>query len=356
VGERTPRDLLETLELLPDATIVLERDGTLVATNDRATALLGLGPAHHGEPIGDVLVLLTDEGSHCPLPPAPPRLGDRTPERRVGALVRGQTRPVVWTARLTDEHWVLSFRSAARRLAQERSQAGVLATVAHDIRSPLTSVKGFTRTLLGRWDRFSDDQKRALLETIDADADRVAHLLLVLLEVSRIDAGRLTLRTAPVDVVALVTGAVERASTGPSAGERAIELDVADVTPDVLGDAARLELVFANLLDNALRHGGGTVRVTVTASAATDRAAASEVARVAVTVSDEGEGVPDDLTDRVFDRFGRGRGSRKAGTGLGLYLSRGLVRAHGGDIELVQTPGAGASFRVTLPVAPRTSS
>jgi signal transduction histidine kinase len=109
-------------------------------------------------------------------------------------------------------------------------------------------------------------------------------------------------------------------------------------------DQDKFDQVVANLLDNAVRHGAGTVRVTLTAEPEHAGAAA---AGVTVTVSDEGPGIPDELVDRVFTRFWRG--SRRGGTGLGLYIVKGLVEAHGGTITLTRSPGGGAQFRFTLP-------
>ena len=94
--------------------------------------------------------------------------------------------------------------------ATERSRAELISTVAHELRSPLTSVKGFTATLLAKWDRFTDDQKRLMLETVDADADRVTRLITELLDISRIDSGRLEVRRQPVDIAAAVRPARRR--------------------------------------------------------------------------------------------------------------------------------------------------
>ncbi len=128
----------------------------------------------------------------------PPTVGDRLAER----VLRVGRRPTVPPGRHrrdagSDGQLVLTARSAGRREQLDAVRGDVVATVSHEIRSPLTSVKGFTRTLLARWDRFSDEQKRAMLETIDADADRVTRLLKELLDVSRIDAGRVAAAPQP---------------------------------------------------------------------------------------------------------------------------------------------------------------
>ncbi|GAA4963218.1 hypothetical protein GCM10023238_33250 [Streptomyces heliomycini] len=95
---------------------------------------------------------------------------------------------------------VVTLRDTEARRRTERSHAELIATVAHELRSPLTSVKGFTATLLAKWERFTDDQKRLMLETVDADADRVTRLIAELLDISRIDSGRLEVRRQPVDI------------------------------------------------------------------------------------------------------------------------------------------------------------
>ncbi|RST23375.1 PAS domain-containing sensor histidine kinase, partial [Streptomyces sp. WAC04770] len=120
-------------------------------------------------------------------------------------------REVLVSARYVREHptgpvrrVVVSLRGTEARRRTERSHAELIATVAHELRSPLTSVKGFTATLLAKWERFTDDQKRLMLETVDADAGRVTRLIAELLDISRIDSGRLELRRQPVDIAAAV--------------------------------------------------------------------------------------------------------------------------------------------------------
>jgi signal transduction histidine kinase len=234
---------------------------------------------------------------------------------------------------------VVAFRDTASRERLERGRAELISTVAHELRSPLTSVKGFTATLLAKWDKFTDDQKIVMLQTVNADADRVTRLLTDLLDVSRIDAGRLELRRQVVDVV----GAVRRVfASHVAAGEpeERFQLVTDGELPEMWCDPDKVDQVLHNLIENALKYGAGTVTVRVDGSAS----------GAVVTVTDQGSGIPDDMLPRVFNKFWRrGDGGRRSGTGLGLYIVKGLVEAHGGDITAGLAPSGGAQFRFSLP-------
>jgi signal transduction histidine kinase len=204
--------------------------------------------------------------------------------------------------------------------------------------SRTSCVKGFTATLLAKWDRFNDDQKKLMLQTVNSDADRVTRLISELLDVSRIEAGRLELRKQVVDIPAVVQRDFDaRIAAGESADR--FSLEVSDGLPEMWVDPDKLAQVVGNLVENALRHGEGTVRVTVGPSAD---------AGAEVTVSDEGVGIPTEALGRVFTKFWRG-GAGRAGTGLGLYIAKGIVDAHGGTIEAGRAPAGGARLRVALP-------
>ncbi|MFJ7295626.1 sensor histidine kinase [Streptomyces collinus] len=243
---------------------------------------------------------------------------------------------------------VVTLRDTEARRRTERSHAELIATVAHELRSPLTSVKGFTATLLAKWERFTDDQKRLMLETVDADADRVTRLIAELLDISRIDSGRLEVRRQPVDIGAAVGRHIQAYVAAGQPADRFL-LRVQQPLPDLWADPDKIDQVLSNLLENAVRHGEGTVTIDVTATASLREGEHAENAATSVTVSDEGPGIPEESMNRVFTRFWRG--SKRGGTGLGLYIVKGIVEAHGGTITVGRAPGAGAEFRFTLPVA-----
>ncbi len=235
---------------------------------------------------------------------------------------------------------VLGLRDAEGRRRAEAESAALLTSVAHELRSPLTGVKGFSSTLLRNWDRFTDDQKRLMLETIEADADRVTRLITELLDTSRIGAGRLTVHPQPVAPLPRLEAQVER-RVAAGADREQFELVVEDGVRAVWADPDRLEQVLTNLVDNALRHGRGRVRLEVRRSTWDGPAA------VDVMVSDDGDGIAPQHRELVFSRFWQA--GAKHGTGLGLYLVRGLVEAHGGEVVVEGAASGGACLRATFP-------
>jgi len=241
----------------------------------------------------------------------------------------------------------LTLRSSEQRDRLERSRADLVSTVAHELRSPLTSVKGFTATLLAKWPRFTDDQKRVMLETVNADADRVTRLITELLDVSRIEAGRIEIHRQLVDIPAqarkLIAG---RVCAGDP--EDKFRLEVARDLPETWLDADKIDQILANLIENAIRHGAGTVTIVVERAQTVGGGPG-----VAVSVRDQGPGIDPEAASRVFRQFWRAK--RRGGAGLGLFIVKGLVEAHGGTITVQQAPGGGADFRFILPAgAPET--
>ena len=333
------------LDLLPEAVLVLDAGLALVHANDRAEALLGLPEDAIGLSLDKLVDIRDDSGAPMAedwLPPGRPQA--RVAERvlRV-ALPDGRIRPVAVSGRFVDDGLVLTFRSAGRRERVDAARSDLVATVSHEIRSPLTSVKGFTSTMLRKWDRFSDEQKRTMLETINHDADRVTRLLKELLAVSRIDAGRVQMHREMVDVVAIVEGLVERVRHREEGLGRDLVVRVDGAPPRMFVDPDKIEQVFSNLLENALTYAPDSqVRVELWL----------ETDALHAVVADDGPGISPDQTRRIFEKFGRGRDQRRSGTGLGLYITRGLVNAHGGRVWCDDSGGSGATFHVLLPISP----
>ena len=332
---------------LPDGLVVADERGQVVVFNRAAARLTGI-PASQviGRDLRSALPLCDGEG-RCWWQQSRPYDGlstrTRHPERSLYlptgtellvtvGYVRGQRGAV--------RRLAITLRGAAQRARLERRRADLVSTVAHELRSPLTSVKGFTATLLEKWPRFTDDQKKSMLETVNADADRVTRLITELLDVSRIEAGRIQLHRELVDIAErahrIVSG---RVAAGEPASRFSVE--VADRPPETWLDGDKIDQILANLIENAVRHGAGTVTTVI------EPAQLHGGPGVAVKVRDQGPGVAPDCAPRVFRQFWRAK--RRGGAGLGLFIVKGLVEAHGGAITVAQAPGGGAEFRFTLP-------
>ncbi|MGH8909661.1 MAG: ATP-binding protein [Egibacteraceae bacterium] len=341
---------LSALDLLPDPTLVVGRDGCIVYANGLAGRLLGV-PAEClvGCWAPRALPLVDEAGTDWwtgvdPLA-VDPRLLPRIPERDLLVQVSGgRQRPVTLTAaRVAGEdgrtaQLVLSLRRAERRQRLDATRSELVSTVSHELRSPLTSVKGFTKTLLAKWDRFTDDQKRQMLATVNEDADRVTRLLGELLDVSRIDAGRLQLRRRMVDVPGIVGRVTDRMAACVDHPER-LHVDFNGSVPQLYADPDKVEQIFTNLIENAMKYGEGQVSISATVHAEA----------VQFTVADEGAGIPPSHLAHIFTRFFRRPSERRTGTGLGLCITKGLVEAHGGRIWAQSEQGCGSRFHFTLP-------
>lgn len=338
---------------LPDGLLVADSRGRVIVFNRAAARLTGIGEqAALGRDFRDVLPLRDHDG-HDWWKYTDPYGGLRTRTRGTERFLHlpGGRELLVTAAYVRDAkpgrdvvRLVVSLRDASHRGRQERSRADLVSTVAHELRSPLTSVKGFTATLLTKWGRFTDDQKRVMLETVNADADRVTRLITELLDVSRIESGRLEIRRQVVDVVAVVRKVIAGRVAAGEAEDR-FRFRVRDGLPEMWLDPDKVEQILGNLVENAVRHGGGTVTIVV--EPVEGRVGDAQMYGAAVSVCDEGEGIPPEAVSRVFRQFWRGK--RRSGTGLGLFVVKGLVEAHGGTITVGRAPGGGAEFRFILP-------
>jgi signal transduction histidine kinase len=348
---------------LPDGLAVADEAGRLVVFNRAAVRLTGIAPEQAiGKYVYDVLPFRDHDDRDwwmCVDPYHGLATRTRHPECSLfladgpvgypGTTAKGDTELLVSVGYVRDDRsgpvrrLVITLRGAQQRARLERSRAELVSTVAHELRAPLTSVKGFTATLLAKWSRFSDDQKRVMLETVNADADRVTRLITELLDVSRIESGRMEVRRQLVDVPErarkIIAGRV--ASGEP---EDRFRLEAGPDLPEAWLDADKVDQILGNLVENAVRHGAGIVTVVIQRTQVNGDQA---LAAVAVSVRDQGEGIPPEIAPRVFRQFWRGK--RRGGTGLGLYIVKGLVEAMNGEIAVTRAPGGGAEFRFTVP-------
>ncbi len=222
----------------------------------------------------------------------------------------------------------------------ERERTAFFAMASHELKTPVTAVRGQIQLALRFMERGSVEMVGGALQRADAQTTRMAALIDDLLDAARLDVGRFDVVFAPTDLTDVAAASIARLR--PIAGDRVIRVDLPDEVVLVNADARRLAQVIDNVIVNALRHGGaGDVVVSV----------GTEAGRALVRVRDHGAGVAAEDRSRIFERFYRSDSARGTpGTGLGLYVSREIARLHGGDLSLESTGPTGSVFRVSLPL------
>jgi PAS domain S-box-containing protein len=330
------------VDALPDGVVIADEAGTVRLVNDRAAALLGTTrEAAEGRALADVVTVTNQDGASwvaCTRPYDGLVTRTGVPEQ---SWVSSSGEEVLVTARIhrapgrgpvTDV--AVSLRSGRARARLDRDRSDLVATVAHELRSPLTGVKGFVQALLNRWDRLNDEQKKLMLTTVHADSDRLSRLITELLDVARLDTGRLSMHQRPCDVPVLVGRVIESVRAG---APHDIDLRTTEPLPAIWADPDKFTQVLTNLLENAIRHGSDPVCVSVEVQ--------GEL--VVVRVDDSGDGIPPEIRRRAFTKFWTT--GQRGGSGLGLYLVNGLVKAHGGTVTIDDSPLGGAVIVTTWP-------
>jgi signal transduction histidine kinase len=239
-----------------------------------------------------------------------------------------------------------SFNDMVERVAAaQQVQRDFLANVSHDLRTPLTSIQGFSQAVAEGIASDPESARRAA-QIIHDEAGRLHRMVEELLDLARIESGQFDMRRHAVRT-GEVLGAVGE-SLSVKAREKGLRLEVS-IPPDlprIAGDGDRLAQVFTNLLDNAIKHTPPGGQVSLRAEAGPDG--------ILITVRDTGEGIPAADLSRIFERFyqvdkSRQRGEQP-GMGLGLAITRQIVEAHGGTIRVASTVGTGTAFTVWLPL------
>jgi signal transduction histidine kinase/PAS domain-containing protein len=233
----------------------------------------------------------------------------------------------------------------ARRKVEDLSRLKdeFLSIASHELRTPVTSIKGYTqlaKTLIRENDLATSEE---YLDIALDQIDRMSRLILELLDVSRIETGRLEIRREPIQWSTFVRDVVHRHHTAVS--DRRFHLDVPDNVKVVMGDRDRLEQVLGNLLENAVKYSPDGSEIFVNVRDDSDQ--------LVTAVCDRGIGIPADEIGLVFERFHRGRqvsSTNYGGLGLGLYITKQIVERHGGAITVESTEGVGTTFQFTLPV------
>ena len=246
---------------------------------------------------------------------------------------------------------VVTMQDLAPLKQMDRMRAEFLGMVSHELRAPLTSIKGSTATVLGASPVFGAAEMLQFFRIIDEQADHMSGLIADLLDAGRIDSGTLSVAPEPSEVGALVDQA---RNTFLSGGARhTVLINLAPDLPRVMADPRRIVQVLNNLLSNAARYSPESAPIRVSA--------VRDGVHVALSVSDEGTGVAPERLAHLFNKYagvvGGGQDSGPGGSGLGLAICKGLVEAHGGRIRAASGgPGQGAWFTFTLPVAEETGA
>lgn len=306
-----------------------------------------------GRPCYDVLDLRTQQGvrvchTACPLmhPSPDGRLYAEGIHRRADGLTI--TLANNYSPQFDEEGHITQFianvRDVTRLREAEEFKQTLLSVISHELKTPVSIIKGYAGTLAREDANWDKETLAEGLTVIEEEADRLDRLISNLLEASRLQAGGLKIRPSYVDLVELAKSAVE--NLRQTTEKHTFAMDFPPNFPEIQGDNDRLREVLTNLIGNAIKYSpeGGAIKVG---------GQVEDNHKVRLYVSDEGIGIPPGEQERIFERFHRvdNRLARQTpGTGLGLYLVKAVVEAHGGRVWVESTPGHGSVFWVELPV------
>jgi signal transduction histidine kinase len=329
--EQERERLARTIESLGDGVLVTEPGRSrIAAVNPRAAVLLPeLSPG------------VDADGPNSPLPEAARALAAETTVEH-----RGRTLAVT-AARLEaadgDGGMAWTVRDISERARLERAKSDFVATASHELRSPLTSIKGFVELLASAPGDMSVRQ-REFVDIILRSTDRLVELVGDLLDVARIEAGHVEINRRAIDASQALSEVAELMGPRVEARCQQLDLQLAPALPLAMADPARLRQVMANLITNAHLYTPEGGRITISAQA--------DGPWVRLSVADTGVGMSEEELEHVFERFYRARDGRATpGTGLGLSIVRSLIDLHGGEIDVASEPGAGTTFTVRIPTA-----
>lgn len=227
----------------------------------------------------------------------------------------------------------------------DRTKSDFVSMLAHELRGPMTTVMGFGYTLRDQSEGLSEEKKKEIIGIVVRETERLSRMVTDLLDVARMDSGTLSYELDPMELDELIESLIEVHSS--LRASHLVEIDIEDGLPKVLADRDRISQVLLNLMTNATRYSPDRTSIKVSARRFENES------EVLVTVADEGIGIADKDKDRIFEKFSMlpKPGWIKKGTGLGLFITKGIVDAHGGRIWVDSTIGAGSRFNFTLPIA-----
>jgi signal transduction histidine kinase len=264
-------------------------------------------------------------------------------DARFAGLLGGRIGGVVEASRARERE-----RALVHKLREiDHTKSEFVSMLAHELKGPMTTLIGFSHVLKEQWDEISDEKRHNILEILSKEMDRLARLVSDLLDLSRIEAGTLRYEMRAVELAELIDNTLQIHSS--LSRHHAFVCEIPTGLPHVWADPDRLRQVLINLMTNATRYSPQRTTVTITATQRDDD--------VAVSIKDEGIGIAPEDSDRVFEKFSvidKPSWVQK-GTGLGLYITKGIVDAHGGSLGVESEPGKGTTFTFTLKQASDTA-
>ncbi len=331
----------QVLEAVGDGIFLLDRSGVVRLWNRAAELVTGLRVgALLGRPLQETIPEWTELSQRIPVASGGARAGSVTLPVRISARDLWLSFVAVDSAAGV----IYAFRDVTSERRFENEMNDFVATISHELRTPMTAVYGAATTLLHRERALNEEQRRQLLEVIEAEARRLAHITEEVLLTSQLDREDVRIVQEAVDVVDVVRATVEAMATRLP-DPVSVELDIDPGVGAATGDRDRIQQVVFNLLDNAVKYGGATgVAVRIGA----------EDGAICIDVTDRGPGIGLADQERIFEKFYRADpqlAQAPAGTGLGLYISRELITRMGGTLRVTSDPGEGATFAVRLPLA-----
>lgn len=236
--------------------------------------------------------------------------------------------------------FLIEERQRADRLAQvDELRRDAVATTCHDLKTPLTTIMGATKTLQRIGVEVEDGRKMEFLGSIEKQSVKMLDLINEILDTSRIESGSLQLKRQPIDLRTLTDEVVGDLSSGPLGAGRDIRVNMEPQSPGMWGDPLATQQILGNLLENALKYGHDPITVEVV-----DR-----TIEIVMSVADSGPGIPPEEIGSLFDRFKRVGSPDAEGSGLGLYIVGTLAEAQGGSVDVDSEPSSGTTFTVRFP-------
>ncbi|MGQ9677158.1 MAG: PAS domain-containing sensor histidine kinase, partial [Chloroflexota bacterium] len=356
-AQRRATELRTVIESIPDAVLVTDAQGNITLANEPMRRLLGKRPH---EPLGTIADYART--LRMPYPDGRPLPVDGL--AITGALQRGEkesgrqetaTEPasgrqinlLISVAPLRDPHGriygAVEVAADITPLVElQRTQEEVASIVSHDLRQPLTSILGQSQLIEKALDKGQVQPAKRSAEAITTSAKRMNSMIQDLVDSVRLGAGRLKIEREPVDLAAFIQELLQRSSA--SMDVKRVKLSVEPGLPPASADPDRLERILSNLLSNAFKYSPPGTPIETRVSRRGDQAL--------VVVQDHGQGIdPEDLP-HIFERFYRAKGRKPGSVGLGLFITRMFVEAHGGKIWVESKLGQGSTFYFTLPLAP----